>query len=207
MRNARITNSVSTPPPHFNGRAPPNPGPPPTLAPARDVGTRVGDAKVDRRGARLGSASPAQPDPPSANLASGVSQSAPPGSGKPVSVPLFEHFAPSLRARWLPAAARSLVTQFVAAAAAAAEATSVRSEFAARFPSRKEVKICLPPFFGHLNARRTGRTRLRYRGVETSGCTVREVGTWGQSLQVRGSLLASGILAPVGIPERPSLPA
>ena len=60
----------------------------------------------------------------------------------------LEHFARSLRAHWLPAAAGSLVAQLLAATAAAAKATWARSEFAARFPPRKEVKAIIPLFSG-----------------------------------------------------------
>jgi len=48
----------------------------------------------------------------------------------------------------LPAAAGSLVAQFLAATAAAAKATWARREFAARFPPRKEVKAIVRLFSG-----------------------------------------------------------
>lgn len=119
----------------------------PAPLPARTVGTCVGDARETTGGAP-DSVSPSQPNPPSVSGAGSL----------PVCALALANQSQSHC--WLSISPRAsertgcwprweLAAQLLAAAAAAAKATWARSEFAARFPPRKEVKtiIC---FFGAL---------------------------------------------------------
>lgn len=118
----------------------------------------------------------------------------------------LEHFARSLRANWLPAAAGSLVAQFLAATAAAAKATWARREFAARFPPRKEVKAIVRLFSG-----------TQMQGVASEPAWI--IAGWGGGGEAMGTLSGKRVLedsccrlgvsvsvtnpGPCGLPGRP----